>query len=990
MVKALMAIDKWHGLAMKRLSLWPRRAIPFHMKRSFALRTLAPLAAAFALLGSSIGATAQVETNAAEQAADPQIASLDEIIAAVDIPYETFTLDNGLTTIVHTDRKSPLVGVTVYYRVGSKSEPRGRTGFAHLFEHIMFTGSENVENFDIPLEAAGSTGTNGSTSYDRTNYVETVPSGALDLALMMEADRMGYLLGAVTQERLDNQRAVVQNEKRQGDNQPYGLLEYQLAEGLLPVGHPYRHSVIGSMADLSAASLLDVRQWFIDNYGPNNVVLALTGDIDAETARPMVERWFGAIPRGPEVERYEGGPVTLAQPRYDTMTDQVPQVLLIRAWTGPDMQHPDAVPLQVGMHILGGLNSSRLDNAMVRGAELATSVSGYYQAYEQLGMAQAMVQVRPDATQEAAQALLEAEIARLITEGPTQDELDRATTQIASGLVGSLERIGGFGGKGSILAEGLLYTGDADFYRTELERMAALSPEDVRAAMERWLSRPAYNLAVVPGERTLDGGNMGGWGDEHLNPPPEPDTGVDIEVTRTGPVIELPTPAPVGELTFPQVERATLSNGIEVVLARRASVPMVSLALTFDAGSVVDPRGQYGVHETMVDLLPEGTTTRSALDIAVAQETLGASLSITAGAESTTAFLSALSPNLVPSLELMADVVRNPAFEADAMERVRSQRMAAVAQELSSPAGLANRAFMPLVYGATHPYAHASSSGDSTVIEELSREDMVAEHAEWIRPATATITAVGDVTMEDLVAALEATLGDWQDPGTPVPAKQVDQPPMLANAPRVVVVDRPNSPSSYLVLGRPAGLSGWQPELEALDLANEVIGNGFLSRLNNDLRETRGWTYGIRSSLPDAQGPRVFRIATQVQADRTADSIEVILDHLEAFPGTRPVDDVELQRVTDGNVRNLPNRFETNGQVLGALLSNQRAGRDLRYQVQLPQIYGAVDAEHINNAAAEYLQPGNITVVVVGDRETVEPQLENLDIDVTYVDAESL
>ena len=965
------------------------------MKRLSALRTLTPFAAAIALAGCSTTAmqdapagAAPAQTDAAT--IDTEVASLDDLIAAVDIPYETFTLDNGLTTIVHTDRKSPLVGVTVYYRVGSKHEPRGRTGFAHLFEHIMFTGSENVENFDIPLEAAGSTGTNGSTSYDRTNYVETVPTGALNLALMMEADRMGYLLGAVTQERLDNQRAVVQNEKRQGDNQPYGLVNYQLSEGLLPVGHPYRHSVIGSMADLSAASLLDVREWFTDNYGPNNVVLALTGDIDAATARPMVERWFGDIPRGPEVEQFAAEPVTLAAPVYDTMTDQVPQVLIIRSWTGPDMQHPDAVPLQVGMSILGGLASSRLDNSMVRGEELATSVSAFYQAYEQIGFARAQVQVRPDSSQEEAQALLEAEIARLIEEGPTQDELDRATTQIASGLIGSLERIGGFGGKGSILAEGLLYTGDADFYRTDLERMAALTPAEVQAAMERWLTRPAYNLAVVPGERTLDGGTMGGWGDEHLTPAPEPDTGSDIEVTRTGPEIALPTPEPVGELTFPQVERATLSNGIEVVLARRSSVPKVSLAMTFDAGSVVDPAGEYGTHATMVDLLSEGTTTRSALDIAVEQETLGASLSVSAGAETTTAYLSALSPNLAPSLELLADVVRNPAFAPDALERVRSQRMAAVAQELSSPAGLANRAFMPLVYGERHPYAHASTAGDAQVIERLTRQDMVAEHAEWIRPETATITAVGDVTLSELTALLEATLGDWQGPATPVPAKSVDQAPATADAPRVVVVNRPNSPSSYLVLGRPAGIAGWQEGMEALDLANEVIGSGFLSRLNNDLRETRGWTYGIGSGVPSAQGPRVLRIATQVQADRTADSIRVILDQLEAFPASRPVDEVELQRVTDGNVRNLPNRFETNGQVLGALLSNQNAGRNDRYQALLPQLYAAVDADDINAAAREYLQPGNITIVVVGDRETVEPQLEGLDIAVEYVEADSL
>jgi zinc protease len=289
------------------------------------MKPFRPLLAALVSLSLAACSTAPVERPVASvPAAAAEPVPLSALVAEVDIPYETFTLANGLTTIVHTDRKSPVVGVTIYYRVGSKHEPRGRTGFAHLFEHLMFGGSENVPNFDIPLEAAGSTGTNGSTWYDRTNYVETVPTGALDLALFMESDRMGHLLGAVTQEKLDRQRGVVQNEKRQGDNQPYGLVEYKLGDALFPVGHPYRHSTIGSMADLDAASLGDVRKWFIDHYGPNNVVLVLSGDIDTAAARPRVERWFGDIPRGPEIRPLQTGPVTLAAPVREEMADQVP------------------------------------------------------------------------------------------------------------------------------------------------------------------------------------------------------------------------------------------------------------------------------------------------------------------------------------------------------------------------------------------------------------------------------------------------------------------------------------------------------------------------------------------------------------------------------------------------------------------------------------------------------------------------------------------
>jgi len=952
------------------------------MKPVALFRSALPLLAALAL-GGCATTTAQL----AQPTPESDTAALAALVNEVQIPFETFTLANGLTTIVHTDRKSPIVGVTVYYRVGSKHEPRGRTGFAHLFEHLMFGGSENVPNFDIPLEAAGSTSTNGSTYYDRTNYVETVPTGALDLALFMESDRMGHLLGAVTQEKLDNQRGVVQNEKRQGDNQPYGLTDYLLAEGLLPVGHPYRHATIGSMADLESASLADVHGWFTANYAPNNVVLALTGDIDVATARPMVERWFGAIPRGPDVVTRDAGPVTLAAPVERVVTDQVPLTAIYRSWTGPGMEHPDAAPLQVGMYILGGLQSSRLDNALVRGQEIAVSVTAYAEAHEQLSTLLATVYLVDGVPREQAQAALDAEIARLLAEGPDADELARAKTQIVAGTIGTLESVGGFGGKGVILAEGLLYTGRADFYRSELERIVALTPGEVQAALQRWLSRPAYTLTVVPGERTLDGANLGGWGDEDTAAAAAPAASAPVAVASAQ--RSAPSVAPVGELTFPEVERATLSNGIPVVLARRTAVPQVSLAMTVNAGSAVDPAGMPGVHQTMVDLLAEGTTTLSATDIAIAQERLGASLNVSAGVDRDVVALTALATNLAPSVALMADVARNPAFRAEDVARVREQRLAQVAQELSEPASLAQRAYMPLIYGADHPYAHAANAGDAEVIAGLEPANLAAEHSQWFRPDLAAITAVGDVTMPELLAALEPAFGSWQAPAAPAPTKTVDR-PTPPPAARLVVVDRPNSPSSYLMLGRTTPISGYQPGMETIELANEVVGSGFLSRLMADLRETKGWTYGIGTSLSALVGQRNFRVATQVQADRTADSITAILEQLTAFPTARPVNEVELQRVTEGNVRGLPNRFETNAQVLGALLANQLLGRDDRYQAQLPDLYRAVDAEAINAAARQYLQPEALTIVVVGDRGVIDSQLETLGMPVTYLEADAL
>ena len=949
------------------------------------LHTFSALLPAVLLAGC---ATPQALAPASAPVAAAPAADLAALVEQVDIPYETFTLANGLTTIVHTDRKAPIVGVTVYYRVGSRHEPRGRTGFAHLFEHIMFTGSENVENFDIPLEGAGSTPTNGSTWFDRTNYVETVPTSALDLALMMEADRMGYLLGAVSQERLDAQRGVVQNEKRQGDNQPFGLVDYRINEVLLPVGHPYRHSTIGSMADLSAATLEDVRSWFRANYAPNNVVIALAGDIDVATARASVERWFGDIPRGPDVVTVEASPVTLAAPITEEMADQVSQVRVTRHWTGPGLNHADAVPLQVGMYILGGLATSRLDLSMVYGEELATSVMGSFQPFEQMGFLSAQFDLVPEGDRAAAEALFDAEIARLVADGPTGDEVRRAATQIIAGQVGSLENVGGFGGKGMVLAEGLLYSDDPAFYRTQLERVARLTPAEIRDAMQRWLSRPAYTLAIVPGERTLDGGAMGGWGDEAVNPPPAPDTGGGVVAARSGQPRNLPAVGEAPALDFPAAEHATLSNGVPVTLVQRDSVPTVTIALTLDAGSVVDGPGEAGRHQMMVDMLTEGTTTRDTFDILIAQEELGASVSASAGVDTTTVTLSSLTSSLPQSLGLMADITLNPSFADDAFGRVVTQRLAQIDEERTQPGALASRAMGRLLFG-DNPYATASTIGSSEVVQRLSTADMRAEHDEWVRPDLASFIVVGDIDMTSLLPLLEGAFGEWQAPTTPPSAKTIDAPVPPA-AQRLVVIDRPNSPQSVLMLARLLPLTGMAQGTEPLELANEVVGNGFLSRLNNDLRETRGWTYGVRSSLPARVGPQAFVVATAVQADRTADSIRVIADQMNAFPATRPVNEVELQRVTDGNVRGLPNRFETNAQVLGALLGNQSFGRPDDYQERLPDIYRAIDAAQIDTAARDYLHPRDMAIVVVGDRSVIDEQVTTLGMEVEYLEAGEL
>ncbi len=520
----------------------------------------------------------------AQQAPAPAApAPVADLVKQVDVPYQRFTLPNGLRVIVHTDRKAPIVAVSVWYDVGSKFEPAGKTGFAHLFEHLMFNGSENAPgDFFKPLKDVGATDFNGTTSFDRTNYFETVPRPALDRALFLESDRMGYLTGAITQGVLDEQRGVVQNEKRQNDNQPYGLVQYAEVETLL-AGTGYGHTTIGSMADLDAASLADVKDWFHSHYGPNNAVLVLAGDIDAKEARPLVEKYFGGIPAGPKSVRPVVAVPTLAAPKTITLKDRIAATLILRSWAVPGLNDPDAVPLDVAASVLGGLASSRLDNALVRKEKLAVQVAADVDSMAQLGMFEVQVVVRPGVDPAVVNKRLDEIIGDLLATGPSADEVQRVATTTASSRIAGLESVGGFGGKAVALASGELYSNDPSHFKKELQAIASVTPQQVAAAARKWLTRPALTVMVVPGQRDAY---------QEAQAPAKAPTADDAPVKGTrGP---LPAVAEIQALAYPDVQRSHLSNGIEVIYANRTAVPVTQAVMSFDAGAVADPDGKLG------------------------------------------------------------------------------------------------------------------------------------------------------------------------------------------------------------------------------------------------------------------------------------------------------------------------------------------------------------------------------------------------------------
>ena len=961
---------------------------------------------AVSLFALSLGACATISAppvaspaTATEQAATPELASVAELVDAVSIPYERFTLDNGLTVLVHTDRKAPVVGISVWYAVGSKHEPKGKTGFAHLFEHLMFNGSENAPgDFFEPLQQVGATDFNGTTWFDRTNYFQTVPTGALDRALMLESDRMGYLLGAVTQEKLDNQIGVVQNEKRQGDNQPYGLTEYEQLENLYPSGHPYHHSTIGSMDDLSSATLDDVKQWFRDHYGPNNAVLVLAGDIDADTAKAKVGKWFGAIPAGPAIKPVAAPVPDLPAPLAKTIYDRVATPRIYRMWAVPGLDNPDYLPLTMGGTVLGGLASSRLDNALVREQQLAVSVVARAEIFAQAGQFVVYADAKPGVDEEVLAAALDAEIAKFMAEGPSQDELQRATTSYAAGQIRGLEQVGGFNGKAPTLAEGLLYEGNPSAYKVALERAAAMTPAEVQSVTSKWLSRPVFALTVEPGDRTEGGENRGGYitapdGSAGMQPafyngPFAAQATAMASTSAEADRSKLPEMGELKPLDFPDIERATLTNGMEVYFARRDAVPVVNVEIQFDAGYAADPKDRLGLQSMMLQLMDEGTTSLDSTQLAIAKERLGAALYADADADTTAVGLAAMEPNLAASLDLMADYVRNPAFTPNDLERVRTQQLTRISNELNNPGAIGQRALVPELFGPDHPYGiPPTGTGKPEVVKTLTREELTDFHRVWIRPDMAKVFIVGDTTLPEAVKLLEASFGDWKAPGVPAPQKDFNA-PIPQQTSRIILVNRPNSPQSVILAGRVLEQRGTD-DLLVLGSANEVFGGGFLSRINMNLRETKGWSYGVRSILSQPLDRSSLMIYAPVQADRTGDSIAELRKDLAAFTGDSGVTAEEMERLINGNVRELPGRFETSRAVLGGIETIVNYGRPDNYYETLAGRSSALTPQQLDAEARANLIGGDLVYVIVGDAAVVAPQLDQLGLPVEIREAAS-
>ena len=945
-------------------------------------RRLSLLLASASLL-AACAPSAQVESAAARdlvaavasaQPVPAEPAPVSALVSQVAIPHQSFVLNNGLTVIVHEDRKAPVVAVSMWYNVGSKDEPKGKTGFAHLFEHIMFNGTENLpgEYFEH-LEHLGATDVNGTTWFDRTNYFQTVPRGALERALFMESDRMGYLLGAVTQGVLDNQIGVVQNEKRESDNRPGGLVDYEVLANLFPDGHPYQHDTIGSMADLDSAALRDVKQWFIDKYGPNNAVLVLAGDINAAEARPLVERQFAAIPRGPVNVPAAADVPTLAAPKSIVMKDRVAAVQLQRHWAVPGLLSDQLAALDLGGSILGGLASSRLDRILVREEKLAVSVTAGLQPFHRVGLFQVNVTVKPGVDPAVVDKRLDEIMAEYLANGPTEDEVRRAATQDVAGRIRGLEQVGGFGGKAVALAEGQVYAQDSNFYKKTLDAYAAVTPAEIRSAMQQWLGRPAFSVRLEPGDR-----------------PPY----VEAKGAKKAKVADLATKKtvrakpPVGEtppLDFPDVQHVTLSNGMKLAYAQRTTVPVTQLALSFDAGFAADVRGRRGLQNLTLSLLKEGADGMTSQQIAEEQERLGAAIAAAGTADRSNVTLSALSANLGPSLDLLADVVQRPDFAPAELDRVRAQTLTAISQAQKEPNQIAARALPALLYGEDHPYA-TTNLGDVAAVTAITRDDLVSFHQSWLRPDNVELFVVSNLPLAEVQSQLEARFGNWSAPAAPKGAKNFPAATARPATSRIVLIDRPGSPQSVIRGGQLTSVDPFG-DVIPVTTANDALGGNFLARINMDLRETKGWSYGAFGGFGLNVQAVPYQINAPVQGDRTADSIRAINEQIAGFLSTKGVTQDEISRTVASSIQELPGRFETGPAVLGAMMTNALYRRPDNYYELLAPKYRALTTAGLDQSIRAALSPNGFTWVVVGDAAKVKPQLDKLGIPVEVIEA---
>ena len=907
--------------------------------------------------------------------------SADSTVAAPlpRIAYEKFTLPNGLDVILVENHRLPLTAVNVWYHVGPANEEPGLTGFAHLFEHMMFAASKHVPRgtADKLLEGAGATDSNGSTDFDRTNYFDTVPSNQLELALWIHADRMGYLLDVLDQTALTNQIDVVRNERRQSvENQPYGIVEEALYHEMFPKTHPYYASIMGSHADIQSAKLGDIKQFFTRYYRPNNASLVIVGDIDKTRTKALVTKYFGSFKRGEAVPPSRAITPPITSERRLTVTDQVELPRVYMGWLTSPAYQPGDAELGVAAQLLGGGKTSRLYKALVYDQQIAQDVSASQGSNALTSMFVISVTARPGHTAQEIEAAIDVQLQKLRTEGPDQKEVERARNTIETGMLTRIEKVGG-DGLANQLNQYNQYLGDPGFLPKDIQRFRDVSAADVKQVMLAQLA-PTARVVVhgVPGEKKL--------GAVVATPPAPKATTKVVKGLNADQAWrrKVPQGQPLKTFSLPRGEQFTLANGMTVIHYDNPALPLVAAELVVRSGSDANPLARPGLASFTAQMLEEGTQTRSAPQIADQVAQLGAFLTTASSADASTASVLSLKTNFGDALDVLADVVQHPTFPAEEIERTRSSRLGEVRQERENAPAVAVRAELAALYGAAHPYGTVEL-GTESAIKAITKTDLTNFWQQHYVPANAALIVSGDIRHDQLKTLAENKFGNWKGDAP----KPVVFGPIETTAARLVLIDKPGAPQTALRVAT-IGAARSTPDFEALQVMNAALGGLFTSRINNNLREEKGYTYGTKSAFQFHRAPGPFAIAGSIRTDVTGPAIAEIFKEVRKMIA-QPMGASELANARNSQILSLPGRFENNQGISASLANIFTYDLGLDYFSGLPKRFGAVTAVQAQAAAARYLQPERLLVIAVGDKAAITSQLDKLKlVPVEYRDAD--
>jgi zinc protease len=890
--------------------------------------------------------------------------------------YEKYTLPNGLTVLVHEDHRLPLVAIDLWYHVGPVNETAGRTGFAHLFEHMMFEGSEHVgekAHFKY-LEGAGATDINGTTSFDRTNYFETLPSNQLELGLWLESDRMGFLLETLDRTKLTNQRDVVRNELRQDENQPYDLADEEQFHLLFPKSHPYYAAVIGSHADVEAARLKDVRDFFHNFYTPNNANLAIAGDFKPEELKALIEKYFGPLKKGPDVApvNIETPPITWERKSTITDTVQLPRVSV--AWlTAPAFQPGDAEAILLA-RILGEGKSSRLYRKLVYEKQIAQSATCDIESLKLAAVFGCDVTARPGTTVEQLQAAVDEELDHLRKDGPTQAELDGARNEQLSRLIGGLQRLGGFGGIADRMDLYNYYLDDPGYLPKDIKRYQAVTVASLTKVAQSTLGNNQRVIVdTVPGQKVT-----------HEVPRSPDDTDATVKITppydqafedAQGWRKEAPRPGPSPDLHLPVPATFTLSNGMKVYLVEDHSLPVLSATVLTRAGGESNPTDKPGLSGFTAALLTEGTKDRSATELADDADQLGAQLTSTSDMDGARASISGLSNTTDASFDLLSDVIEHPAFSPEEVERVRKQRLTSIVQEADQPVLSTLRVGLRALYG-DQPYGYRPV-GTTAAVKSITRDDLNTFWQQHYGPQDSALILAGDVKESEARRLAEQYFKGWTAPDLKTVVDLPITSPAVSQR-KVIIVDKPGSPQTVL-LAFGLGVPRTTPDYPAVNVMNDIFGGLFSSRLNMNLREQHGYTYGAFSQFTFYRYGGPVYIGAQVRTDVTARAAKELFAEMGRI-GTVPATPAELKLAKESELRSLPGQFETGGEVTANIGQIFNYNLPIDYYAKLPAQYEAVTPEAVEQAAKQDIHPDNVIVVAVGDRARIEPGLKELNL----------